>query len=221
MYNNNGTDNSKEILTPYIEKGIVTWIDWPGKRQQINIYNNGVQRFKDETRWLAIVDLDEFIVPMNNKRLADTLPEFEAYNQILLHWVIYGSSGHIQKTPGLVLERFKHHQEGVWPLTKAIVNPKAVVYAHVHSSVVLGKTVDEKKNILPKMKTIMPSADYIKINHYVIKSQEEFLKKKNKGRALGNFTDDFFKGHDRNEVSDTMDMTPIINTIKKNMESMK
>ena len=30
LYNNNGTDNSKELLKPYIDAGLITWIDWPG-----------------------------------------------------------------------------------------------------------------------------------------------------------------------------------------------
>ena len=46
------------------------------------------------------------------------------------------------------------------------------------------------------------------------------MKKKNKGRALSEFEDNFFKCHDRNEVSDTMDMTPIINKNIKLLFSM-
>lgn len=70
LYNNNGTDNSEEILKPYIDKGIISWVNWPGQKQQVRIYEDIVKKHKTESRWMAVVNLDEFIVPLNSDTVA-------------------------------------------------------------------------------------------------------------------------------------------------------
>lgn len=37
LYNNNSDDNFKDILQPYIEKGLVTLVDWPYEHSQFNL----------------------------------------------------------------------------------------------------------------------------------------------------------------------------------------
>ncbi|WP_298068325.1 glycosyltransferase family 92 protein [uncultured Mailhella sp.] len=211
LYNNNGTDNSKEILKKYIDSGVITWIEWPGKQQQLPIYENAVDTFKYETRWMAIVDLDEFIVPMNKQKLSDVLKTFEYANQILIPWVIYGSSGLKKKTEGLVIERFTKHQRGLWPQNKAIINPRATLYPHVHSSLIFGKTINFRND---------ETYPRVVINHYVTKSAEEYEAKKQRGDAffkVSAHTDGYFKVHDRNDVEDGELMREYALAIKKSM----
>ena len=50
-----------------------------------------------------------------------------------------------------------------------------------------------------------PRADIIRINHYAIKSREEFIEKQNRGRAAGkrNYVpDDYFTRFDLNDIED-------------------
>lgn len=52
------------ILLPYIENDIVTLIDWPidgNDNAQDRAYTDCLSKFRKETHWLAIIDLDEFI----------------------------------------------------------------------------------------------------------------------------------------------------------------
>ena len=72
IYDNESTDCTKEVLQPYIESGLVEYNYWPGQKQQLATYDDCFERHRLETRWLAVIDLDEFIVPMKNK----TIPEF-------------------------------------------------------------------------------------------------------------------------------------------------
>ena len=204
IYNNNGTDNTQEVIQKYIDKGIVSWITYPGPDKQIEIYNHAVQNFKWETRWLGFVDIDEFIVPLKHSTLAEAMKDYEDCSQLRIHWVLYGSSGHREETKGLVIERFTQHQEGVNKFTKSILNPRACLYANVHAGLVLGKSVDEYKRVYEEDKTPI-TTDILRVNHYVIKSWEEYSRKKNRGRAdltCAALTDAFFTDHDRNEVSE-------------------
>ncbi len=63
LYNNDSTDNYREVLAPYVEKNLVTLIDFPGKVMQVPAYNDAVEKFRFESRYMAFIDLDEFVYP--------------------------------------------------------------------------------------------------------------------------------------------------------------
>ncbi len=151
---------------------------------------------------MAFIDVDEFIVPKNNQKLTDIIRKHEDKNQIIIHWVQYGTSNHQYKTDGLVIERFTMHQSGVHKLTKAIVNPRKVVSAGIHFHPTLGKEIDlNKTDSSNELHT-----NIVQINHYCTKSLEEFQNKRNKGRAFpGAILDDnWFKNCNRNEENDDL-----------------
>ena len=222
LYNNNGTDNTKELLHRYIDQNIVTWIEWPGITQQLDIYNDAIEKYKDETRWMAIVDLDEFIVPTKYRQLPSILSHFNGINQILIPWIMYGSSGHNKWEKGLVIERFTKHASKPSHFTKAILNPRATIFAHVHRSVVFGRTTDEHKHDIIHS-TPIKTIDILQINHYVVKSYEEYISKKQKrGDAYFSksvFDDTFFKVHDVNDVDSPKLMQPYIQKIKSRIRT--
>ena len=60
IYDNESTDCTKEVLVPYVESGLVEYNDWPGQKQQLPAYDDCFERHRLETRWLAVLDLDEF-----------------------------------------------------------------------------------------------------------------------------------------------------------------
>lgn len=53
LYNNNSTDNYEEVLKPYIDKGLVTLIDWPQEHSQRQAYHNAWESFKQECNWIC------------------------------------------------------------------------------------------------------------------------------------------------------------------------
>ena len=63
LYNNYSSDDYKEILAPYVEKNLVTLTEWPGKFMMYPAYEDAIEKFRFDCRYMAFIDLDEFIFP--------------------------------------------------------------------------------------------------------------------------------------------------------------
>ncbi|MDR0486518.1 MAG: glycosyltransferase family 92 protein, partial [Elusimicrobiota bacterium] len=77
IYDNNSTDNTREVLEPYVKEGIADYISFPGEKMQLPAYRDAICKFKDKTKYMAFIDLDEFIVPPENQTIADFLRQME------------------------------------------------------------------------------------------------------------------------------------------------
>ena len=61
LYDNDSSDNQAEVARPYVEAGLVDYFFASGKAMQMLVYNDAVKRFKFFNRYMAFIDLDEFI----------------------------------------------------------------------------------------------------------------------------------------------------------------
>lgn len=61
LYDNDSADNPAGILQPYIASGIVDLIPWPGQARQVDAYNDALNKHAKDCKYLATIDLDEFI----------------------------------------------------------------------------------------------------------------------------------------------------------------
>lgn len=93
LYNNFSTDNYKEILKPYIEKGIVTLTEWPVVPAQKQAYRHFLDHYKNETNWVSFLDIDEFMCPLKNDSIPEWLAKFRKYPVVMVYWRFFGSSG--------------------------------------------------------------------------------------------------------------------------------
>lgn len=205
VYDNGSTDNIKEVLQPYIEKGFVTYTPYPGMYMQHRAYNDAVKKYKNDVRWMGFIDPDEFVVPLEKESLIDFMNDYKEYSQVLIYWLMYGSSHHKKCPQGLVIENFKYHNGCANGLTKAIVNPRRIIYANVHYHFVIGKTVDENYNIQYASDSNLASINKIRINHYFLKSFEEFSKKHAKGRTDNTSFGDLEECFAESDFNDTTD----------------
>lgn len=46
IYDNDSSDNQKEVLQPYVDAGIVTYIFYPGKARQYEAYNDAILNYR-------------------------------------------------------------------------------------------------------------------------------------------------------------------------------
>jgi hypothetical protein len=98
IYDNHSNDGTVEILRSYINKGIVVAKTWPKNDKidttiQIHAYNDAIKICKNKTRWLALIDVDEFIVPVKKNSICDVLDEI-FLNHCCLHFIICFSFCH-------------------------------------------------------------------------------------------------------------------------------
>ena len=211
IYDNESNDSTKEILKPYIEKGLVEYTYFPGYRRQLAAYDDCFLKHRFDTRWLGFIDMDEFIVPIKDKNLKEYLKRLEEYPVVEINWLCYGSGGSLRHEEGTQMERFKHHSVPEHPLNrhvKSIVDPRRVYgMTGCHEAArINGKAVDSHGKIVKKSwKDREPQHDTIKINHYAVRSYEEFIEKQNRGRASGRkkeVEDEYFRRFDLNDLED-------------------
>lgn len=135
LYNNLSQDNFKEILQPYIDQKIVELFEWPEESSntnewdaiQVAAYNDGLKKAKGTTKWLAILDSDEFLFPVHTDSLSQFLKTYEkqpGIGGLLVSWVMYGTSW-VEKIPEdkLLIETLVYSQSQGDKHFKTILRP--------------------------------------------------------------------------------------------------
>lgn len=210
FYDNGSTDDTRAILAPYIDSGVVEYIFYPGQKRQIAAYDDCIDRHRLDTRWLAFIDIDEFIVPLQDPSIPRLLGRYEEAAAVEINWLIYGSNGLIEKDERPVMERFTSHALPDFRMNrmvKSIVNPRKVVnMIGCHEAARLnGCAVDSMgRTVRRHFREREPQLDIVRINHYAVKSRREFEEKQQRGRASGKqrpIPEAYFTTYDRNESS--------------------
>ncbi len=93
LYNNNSSDGYMEILDDYIKKDLVTLVDWPYQQAQMEAYKDCIKKYSDETEWIGFIDIDEFIVPKTKDSIYEVLKGFKNRGSVIIYWKMFGTSG--------------------------------------------------------------------------------------------------------------------------------
>lgn len=195
LYNNLSNDNYKKILNPYIKTGIVTLINWPYKIKnwmplQLKANRDCLQRFGSETKWLAIIDLDEFLVPVKENNVPNVLSRFKKIGGIGVNWVMFGTSN-VFKIPHnqLFIETLRmRSDDNFYENThiKSIVRPK---YVKELNSLHFPQYKHGFYNISTNGANIegafskAPILDELKLHHYWTRNEDYFINHKLPRRA--------------------------------------
>ena len=211
IYDNESTDCTRAVLEEYVREGLVEYIPFPGYRRQLAAYDDCLRRHRFDARWIAFIDLDEFIVPVKDRTIPEFLRRFEAFPAVEINWLVYGSGGARKRLPGTMMERFRRHSQPSHVLNrhvKSIVDPRRVfnmIGCH-EAARISGCAADSHGNPIKKnFREREPQQDVIRINHYAVRSYEEFLEKQARGRASGtirNVPSRYFKVYDLNDIED-------------------
>ena len=108
MVDDHSTDESAAIITEY--RNYITRIKaskFENKFRQAGIYKNIVIRIlaSNESKWVAMLDLDEFLYSPQEVDVRKILRQHEALSLIGLSWVWFGSNGHVYQ-PNSVVDSF-------------------------------------------------------------------------------------------------------------------
>lgn len=190
LYDNESRVPVSELIKPF-DHGDITVVRFPGKAMQTKAYMDAVDRAKGASFWLAVMDPDEFLIPVKDKDVIDVLKPFEVNAALCVNWQMFGSSGHMSKPPGFQIEAYlKRNVEGseVNTHVKSIVRPEFVVRAQNPHSFVYTKgmsAVNENGTPVPGAFSSPVSVQKIKINHYFARTEPEYRVKVSKGDAGG------------------------------------
>ena len=197
LYDNAGTDNTKEILEPYIEAELVDYFPITGEQMKIPVYNEAVRRFKFATRYMAFIDCNEFIYPKNNQSVAEVADEIFSKDEriagLTVNWQIFGSNN-LEKADfeQNVLERFTRRAPQNWfeppeenkppagnIFVKTIANPRFIrSILNPHFAFYFdGKLAVNSAGAHVPYWGCEPVTDKIVIHNYFTKSREEFFAK--------------------------------------------
>lgn len=226
------------ILLPYIKKGIVTLIpdcntSWAHHRTMPKLLDLAI----GNTKWLAVIDIDEFIYPQKQDLdIYKLIKEFEKPKiaALGLNWCVYGSSNQIFHRE-LVSTYYLKRASQFHPINytvKLIIRPEQVSKCKGHSfdfksGNVVNTLFDVIKQEEDKYKTENVVWKKLRLNHYPIKSIEDFMKKVGRG-YMGKFWtfnnnwfwSEYFAKFNRNEEKD-VGMLFIEDRLRKSLNLIK
>ena len=188
IYDNNSDVPIKNRLNNFYFNRICTIIDFPGKSKQMPAYQHCIKHYGNKTKWLAIVDGDEYILPKKNWSIRDVLNNYEHAEAIGINWVLFGSNFYNNIQSGYLVDKYRHCENGQNPHIKSIVQPRYVRDVdHPHYVKVKNPSryIDCKRNVISGPFNYNNTIDLIQINHYSFKSLEEFIQKHHRGNADG------------------------------------
>jgi hypothetical protein len=201
LYDNGSSDAHREVLAPYVAEGTAVLHDWPapylGERgrglAQCRAFEDCVREHTDDARWIAFIDIDEFLFSPTGAPVAELLPAYEKHSGVCVSRAEYGPSGHRVKPQGLViesyLERLRVRPDG-WTSLKSIIDPtRAIRAVSAHTFLCRdGEIVDENERPIDPLERApgKPVAwSRFRINHYASRSEEEVQRKAELLRDIG------------------------------------
>ena len=93
LYDTLSEDDWRSELAPELAAGIVTVTPWPEEAGQPSAYLDCLQRHRDETRWMAFIDIDEFLFSPSGRRLPEVLRAFDHRPGVVANWRMLQSAG--------------------------------------------------------------------------------------------------------------------------------
>lgn len=219
LYDQDGSKEAAEILQPYLDSGFVTLHDWTKIRPdaeghtfffQANrnhlAYKHAASTYRDRTRWLLKIDIDEFLVVapggrplggagngMNSesdarmqarRALAQAIQLSATRHRkaIRVPRFDFGSNGHESKPPGGVRENFLRREASPSNYkdmadTIFLNDNRRMNSSHRWSYV-------WRHRLSGPHRWHRPEADLpLRIHHYYTKSREEFFRRQNIDRG--------------------------------------
>ena len=191
LYDNGSTDRTALIAQSFSGTG-TTIIPWkmeaapPRSRlpfgTQALAYCHAICTFGHRYRWMAFIDIDEYLVPRTHSTILEALEEVTEYSSLSLPWTMFGHSGNTTMPDGAApfayTRRARESRSEILNF-KCIVDPCTVTQVHVHkfltdqmghrTSNMLGQAVSYKKRKQSRFVT----NDILQLNHYYLKSSQE------------------------------------------------
>ena len=223
---NGGDDNTSELLQALDRLQLVKRFDWRKKiKFQLQFYCEALNFARDFADGLFLIDADEFLRPQGHASISDiarTWLSDPTVGAVALNWAIYGSAGRQRHDDGLVIERFTRRAPQEFSANKhaktfvrvgscaaPAENPHAVTLSTGRYVNTRGEDVrwdTSHGHLVGITETVV--WDVLRVDHFILKSREEFEAKRARGRLITPMQDGdwqaYYAFHDRNEVEEPM-----------------
>lgn len=241
IYSNDNTDGSDELLAEMQNQGLIEWrprtLD-QNQSPQMSAFKGLSQELfsnkKEHGNYLAWFDCDEFLVLKSHDSVQELISHYQFPDGLYINWKHFGSSNLLKYEHELTISRFlgsdsaSHHNK----LGKCIsrVDPKLFAFIINHRPVPLkqddwGRIIYASDQIFdvpvardiiyganPKSNATAPIFhDVCQLNHYAVRSQEEYSWKSTRGngwKPIDNskiqFLKSYFRDHDLNNEQDSL-----------------
>ena len=202
LYDNGSTDRTVEIARTTLGPGSITIIPWKLKvsankddgfiHPQLLAFCHAIQTFGCDFQYMAFLDPDEFLIPLDGLSLEDALSKAGRPVNLGIPWTMFGRNGHQTPPHGGVganyLMRPRHRfSDRQLVKFKCIVDPCAVTRVGIHAFETLsdgdrcsndsGYTSENKKRFSPEFL----SGNKLQLNHYYTRSASELDAKLKRG----------------------------------------
>lgn len=220
LFDNGSTDGTSDLLRNLAQAGIVDHVPWPdipNLAAQRPAYIAGLARLDGRCRWVAFIDVDEFLYSPPGRSVPSILADHEEAAGLVVPWRLFGSGGAQTQEDDLVIRRFTRRAPANHRLNntvKTIVQARLVVRPDIHTPTISeGSLVDELGRVAgsrghPSHHAV-PEASQLVLNHYFTKSRAEWLHKRARGQATEPIDsmsrlrpDMHFNTHDINDIED-------------------
>ena len=188
LYDNESTDSASSTLLTGPLKDYATVIPIQSRPAQLRAYKHFIDVYSTDWDWVAFIDLDEFIHPVEADSIKDLLPRYEPFSAVLLHWLVFGPNGHAERPEGLVIENYTCRLPETALVNrhvKSLVRTADLIGAPgIHVFDTKGPVCNSRGEPATR-EPIQGGAchDVMCINHYYTKSREDWETKMRKGRA--------------------------------------
>lgn len=198
VYDNESIDGTGQYLARLARHYPVEPVYWPtidGRSPHYSAVEHGLRALRGRFAFVAKIDLDEFLFTTDGSGLAAWLQRLPAdVGAIGVNQSIFGSSGHADFQPDLVISRFtrrKPDADSEHRFIKSIARPERVRRTFIHSvELAEGRYVHVDGSDLIQAGEWHGQAERIvagdvRLHHYILKSLGEFEAKRQRGGATG------------------------------------
>lgn len=194
LYNNNSTDHYQDILDPYVQSGVVTILDFPVVPVQVAAYKHFYDNFRNETQWVAFIDIDEFICLKKDESIISWLSKFSKYPLVYMYWKYFGSNGLLEHDESrTVMEQYTCATDKYINIGKVFYNTRYDIAKFDKSMVhfmlvnwhgILIPAVNEAMNFsIWGIQKIKNKQFTLQLNHYWSKAFNQYIRKYKNGSA--------------------------------------
>lgn len=205
IYDDGSRDRTVEVLRETLPAEALTVIPWAQRvtdarlgreiHNQVLAYAHAAGNFGGALRWMAFIDVDEFLVPKRAASLPAALAHLERCRNVSLPWHMFGRGGHDAAPAGGVLRNYLTRAAD--PMSdvrgirafKCIVDPCHLTALRVHSMQTDGsdRTCNDRGEAASAAARERPgfySVDHLQLNHYYTRSEAELAAKIGRGPNL-------------------------------------